>query len=90
MIAKKPTKKKSSKKFINGAAGSENSTSKLQPVMMKVPREVLAQIDEKAASLGLSRTAFMIQAAILKGQELKSEAARNEFVVAAYKARAAG
>lgn len=99
MIATKPTKKKATKtakeakaeKFIKGAAPeSTNGTSALQPVMMKVPREVLAVIDAKRDSLGLSRTAFMITASVMKADELKNETLRNEFIVAAHKAKADG
>jgi hypothetical protein len=75
------------KKFIKSAT-SENGNGRLQPVMMKIDRTVLALIDAKAESLGLSRTAYMVVSATMKVEELESEASQGRFILAAHKAKA--
>lgn len=96
MIRTKPSKKKATStskeakahKFIKGADQPQNGNSRLQPVMMKIDKGVLAVIDAKAAGLGLSRTAFMITSAVMKVDELESETAQGKFILAAHKAKA--
>lgn len=97
MIRTKPTKKKTAaakeaktRKFIKAADQPANGNGRLQPVMMKVDKTILAQIDEKANSLGLSRTAYMITSATLKIEELESETAQAKFILAAHKAKSDG
>jgi uncharacterized protein (DUF1778 family) len=96
MIAKKPAAKKKTatskeakaQKFIKNADQPQNGNGRLQPVMMKIDRGILAIIDAKADGLGLSRTAFMITSATMKVEELESEAAQGRFILAAHKAKA--
>jgi uncharacterized protein (DUF1778 family) len=98
MITRKPkkapkphhsSKEVKAKKFIKSAgAESTNGNGRLQPVMMKIDRTVLALIDAKAESLGLSRTAYMVVSATMKAEELESEAAQSRFILAAHKAKA--
>lgn len=92
MIATKPTKKKkAATKFIKAAEDAKNGTgSKLQPVQVKIDPALLAIIDDKARSLGLTRTTYMITASVQKAEELDSDAARTRFILAAHKAKADG
>jgi uncharacterized protein (DUF1778 family) len=84
----KPTKEVAAQKFIKGGTESANGTNgTLQPVMMKIDRTTLAVIDEKAKSMGLTRTAFMITSATLKAGELHSKHAQADFIIAAHRAK---
>ena len=53
--------------FISGskenAAGGETGSRKTRPVMLRVPEDLLALIDQKARKLGIKRAAFIVSAA---------------------------
>jgi hypothetical protein len=100
MIRKKPAKKPATKtsakeakaqKFIQGAEPAANGTgSRLQPVMIKIDRTVLASIDKQASAMGLTRSAYMIAASTQMFNALKSQAARAKLIIAAHKNKANG
>jgi hypothetical protein len=77
MIARKPTPKETqAQRFIQSTGNGNGTTPKrdMREVLMGFDRGLLERVDRMAQSMGLSRTAFVVNAVAEKLMQLEARA----------------